>query len=47
VLTTEGRTYAAFWLYETGCQRLRLSARVLGQQPPNAVTATIPFACGE
>jgi hypothetical protein len=47
ILNTEGRTYVAFWLYGTGCRRLRLSARILGQTPSTPVTATIPFACGE
>jgi hypothetical protein len=47
VLNTDGRTYVAFWLYGTGCRRLRLSARVLGQTAGTPVTATIPFACGE
>jgi len=47
VLNREGRTYVAFWLYGTGCGRLRLSARILGQTPSTPVTATIPFECGE
>ena len=47
ILDTEGRTYVAFWLYGTGCRRLRLSARILGQTPSTPVTAVIPFACGE
>ena len=47
VLNTEGRTYVAFWLYGTGCRRLRLSARIPGQIPSTPVTATIPFDCGE
>jgi len=47
VLNTDGRTYVAFWLYGTGCRRLRLSARILGQTPSTPVTATIPFDCGE
>ena len=47
ILNTEGRTYVAFWLYGTGCRRLRLSARILGQTASTPVTATIPFACGE
>ena len=47
VLNTEGRTYVAFWLYGTGCRRLRLSARILGQTPSTPVTAVIPFDCGE
>jgi len=47
VLNTSGHTYVAFWLYGTGCRRLRLSARIQGQTPSTPVTATIPFACGE
>ncbi|HKP75463.1 MAG TPA: hypothetical protein VJT67_07945 [Longimicrobiaceae bacterium] len=47
ILNREGRTYVAFWLYGTGCRRLRLSARVLSQPASTPVTATIPFACGE
>ena len=47
IINREGRTYVAFWLYGTGCRRLRLSARILGQTPSTPVTATIPFDCGE
>ena len=47
VLDTAGRTFAGFWLYETGCRPLRLSARLLGQSASAARTASIPFACGE
>jgi hypothetical protein len=47
ILNREGRTYVAFWLYGTGCRRLRLSARVLGQATSTPATATLPFACGE
>ena len=48
IITTQGRTYVAFWLYGTGCTRVRLSARILGQTPAGTpVTASIPFACGE
>jgi len=47
VLNTDGHTYVGFWLYGTGCRRIRLSARIQGQTPSTPVTATIPFACGE
>ncbi|HEX9938107.1 MAG TPA: hypothetical protein VGB15_13325 [Longimicrobium sp.] len=47
VLNSSGHTYVGFWLYGTGCDRLRLSARIQGQQPSTPVTATIPFDCGE
>lgn len=39
--------YAAFWLYDTGCERIELTARIIGQTPASSVTKTIPFACGE
>ena len=47
IINTEGRTYVAFWLYGTGCRRIRLSARIQGQEPSTPANATIPFACGE
>ena len=42
-----GKFYAAFWLYETGCQPIKISARIVGQPQPSSLTKTIPFACGE
>jgi hypothetical protein len=42
-----GKFYAAFWLYETGCQPVTLVARIIGQTQPSTVTRKIPFACGE
>lgn len=47
IVNVSGHNYVAFWLYGTGCRRIRLSARILGQTPSTPVTATIPFACGE
>ncbi|HYH79863.1 MAG TPA: hypothetical protein VEX86_08695 [Longimicrobium sp.] len=47
VLNAAGHTHVGFWLYGTGCRRVRLSARIQGQQPSTPVTATIPFDCGE
>lgn len=40
--------YAPFWLYDTGCIPIKLSARLIGKGA-NAVIVrkTIPFACGE
>src|SRR5215218_273309 len=40
ILDRDGRTYVAFWLYGTGCRRLRLSARILGQATSTSATAT-------
>ncbi len=42
-----GKFYAAFWLYKTGCQPIKISARIVGQTLPSSLTKTIPFACGE
>lgn len=47
ILNRGGRSYVAFWLYGTGCRRVRLSARIVGQPAAPPVAAAIPFACGE
>ncbi|HET6668961.1 MAG TPA: hypothetical protein VFH15_01905 [Pyrinomonadaceae bacterium] len=39
--------YAAFWLYDTGCEPVKLTARMLGQSQPSSLTRKIPFECGE
>ncbi|HEV7796753.1 MAG TPA: hypothetical protein VGO73_01260 [Pyrinomonadaceae bacterium] len=39
--------YAAFWLYETGCEPVTLSARIVGQVQASSVTRKILFECGE
>lgn len=39
---------APFWLYDTGCEPVKISARLVGKGAPATVVAkTIPFACGE
>lgn len=43
----DDKYYAAFWLYDTGCDKVKLSARLTGQTQPSSMTKTIPFACGE
>src|SRR5437764_14829407 len=43
----DGKYYAAFWLYDTGCESVKLSARIVGQSQPSIMTKTIPFKCGE
>lgn len=40
-----GRFFAAFWLYDTGCRPVRLSARLIGQGQPSTLRAEIPFLC--
>jgi len=42
-----GRFYAPFWLYDTGCSPIKISARIIGQSEPSSMTRTIPFKCGE
>lgn len=40
--------FAPFWLYNTGCEEIKISARLIGKSAPKTVvTKTIPFACGE
>lgn len=42
-----GKYYAAFWLYDTGCQPVKLTARLLGQSRRSTLVKNIPFKCGE
>lgn len=46
-MNARGRTYLGFFIYDTGCEEIRLSARVLGQPQPSTRRARIPFECGE
>ncbi len=40
--------FAPFWLYDTGCEAITISARLIGRgAPATIVTKKIPFACGE
>lgn len=47
VLSEAGRAYVAFLVYDTGCEPVRLSARLVGQTQAAARTAQVPFECGE
>ena len=38
--------FAPIWLYDTGCEPIKISARLLGGSSA-PVTKTIPFKCGE
>lgn len=42
-----GKFYAGFWLYQTGCSPVKLTARMMGQAQAPTVNRTIKFACGE
>lgn len=39
--------YAGFWLYETGCNPVRLSARIIGRKEAPPIKRVIKFGCGE
>lgn len=40
--------YAPLWLNDTGCEPIKIAARLIGSgAPAGVVTKTIPFACGE
>lgn len=43
----DGRFYGAFWLYDTGCQPLVLTATMVGQSVDSKLVKTIGFECGE
>ncbi|HKR60232.1 MAG TPA: hypothetical protein VJS64_10910 [Pyrinomonadaceae bacterium] len=42
-----GHHFVGFWLYETGCNPVKLSARILGQRRTAIVRKVIKFDCGE
>lgn len=42
-----GKFVAGFWLDETGCNPVRLSARIVGQRGPSRLKKIIKFGCGE
>jgi hypothetical protein len=39
--------FVGFWLYETGCDPVKLSARILGPRQTAIVRKVIKFDCGE
>ena len=47
VLSSKGKGYVGFWLYDTGCDPLRVSAKLTGKTKSNPVEIEIPFRCGE
>jgi hypothetical protein len=47
VLTRAGRTVSGFWIADTGCVPLRLTARLGGQPASPPLVRVLPFACGE
>ena len=43
----DGKFYAAFWLYDTGCTPVALKARIVGQAEDSAIQKTLNFRCGD
>jgi hypothetical protein len=43
----DGKSYVGFWLYDTGCTPVDLTAQIVGQTPAPVVNKTIGFKCGE
>lgn len=42
------RFHAPLWIYDTGCEEITISARLVGDGvDPSVKTQTIPFHCGE
>jgi len=42
-----GTTYVGFWLPETGCQTISLTASLPGVKGASTVTGSLPFSCYE
>ena len=42
-----GKYIAGFWLYDTGCHPVKLSARIIGQREASMMKRIIRFGCGE
>ena len=47
LFSDDHKFYAAFWLYDPGCEPVKLTARIVGQPQPSSMSKTIPFECGE
>ncbi len=47
IFNKEGKFFAAFWLYDTGCEPVKLYARIIGQAQRSWASKTIGFRCGE
>lgn len=43
----DGKFYAGFWLYDTGCAPVALDARLVGQSVSSVLRRTLNFKCGD
>jgi hypothetical protein len=46
-INANGKYIAGFWLYQTGCHPVKLSARIVGLSEGSTVRRVIRFGCGE
>ncbi len=46
-LGEDGKFHTAFWLYNTGCTPIMLTARIVGQREDSTVQKTLNFRCGD
>lgn len=44
---TDGNTFVGFWLDQTGCQSISLTASLIGAGKASSAKAILPFACYE
>ena len=47
LMNTNGNWYGGYWLYDTGCDTVVVTARLTGRGAQSALATIIPFACGE
>jgi hypothetical protein len=47
VLNSQGRGYLGFWVYDTGCEPLKIIAEITGQVGVSRKSVEVPFVCGE
>jgi hypothetical protein len=47
ILSEEGKFFIGFWLYNTGCYPVTLTARLTGQPSPVFIKQVINFSCGD
>ncbi len=47
VFGNNGKCFLGFWLYDTGCEPVKLVVKLTGQTKESSMTKTINFRCGE
>jgi hypothetical protein len=47
ILREEGKFFMGFWLYDTDCYPVTLTARLTGQPRPAFIQQVIIFSCGD